>query len=67
MTGNAAGTGTARAILTELGRDSHDSAYYWNVDDSTKDSVAKLLSQTNDAYLTTYREETDERYYSNEL
>lgn len=57
MTGNAAGTGTARAILTELGRDSHDSAYYWNVDDSTKKSVAKLLSQTNDAYLTTYRVE----------
>ena len=57
MTGNAAGTGTARAILTELGRGSHDSAYYWNVDDSTKKSVAKLLSQTNDAYLTTYRVE----------
>lgn len=57
MTGNAAGTGTARAILTELGSDSHDSAYYWNVDDSTKASVAKLLSQTNDAYLTTYRVE----------
>ena len=54
MTGNAAGTGTASAILTELGSDSHDSAYYWNVDDSTKASVAKLLSQTNDAYLTTY-------------
>lgn len=57
MTGNAAGTGTAKAILTELGRDSHDSAYYWNVDKSTKNSVAKLLSQTNDAYLTTYRDE----------
>ena len=57
MTGNAAGPGTAKAILTELGRDSHDSAYYWNVDDSTKKSVAKLLSQTNDAYLTTYRVE----------
>ena len=57
MTGNAAGTGTARAILTELGSASHDSAYYWNVDDSTKNSVAKLLSQTNDAYLTTYRVE----------
>lgn len=57
MTGNAAGTGTASAILTELGRDSHDSAYYWNVDNSTKASVAKLLSQTNDAYLTTYRVE----------
>lgn len=57
MTGNAAGTGTARAILTELGRDSHDSAYYWNVDNNTKASVAKLLSQTNDAYLTTYRVE----------
>lgn len=57
MTGNAAGTGTARAILTELGSDSHDSAYYWNVDDSTKASVVKLLSQTNDAYLTTYRVE----------
>ena len=54
MTGNAAGTGTASAILTELGRDSRDSAFYWNVDDSTKASVAKLLSQTNDAYLTTY-------------
>lgn len=54
MTGNAAGTGTVSAILTELGSDSHDSAYYWNVDDSTKASVAKLLSQTNDAYLTTY-------------
>lgn len=57
MTGNAAGTGTASAILTELGRDSHDSAYYWNVDDRTKTSVAKLLSLTNDAYLTTYRVE----------
>lgn len=57
MTGNAAGTETAKAILTELGRDSHDSAYYWNVDISTKTSVAKLLSQTNDAYLTTYRVE----------
>lgn len=57
MTGNAVGTGTASAILTELGRDSHDSAYYWNVDDRTKESVAKLLSLTNDAYLTTYRVE----------
>lgn len=57
MTGNAAGTGTAKAILTELGSASHDSAYYWNVDDSTKISVAKLLSLTNDAYLTTYRVE----------
>ena len=57
MTGNAAGTGTARAILTELGSASHDSAYYWNVDDSTKENVAKLLSPTNDAYLTTYRVE----------
>lgn len=57
MTGNAAGTETAKAILTELGGDSHDSAYYWNVDISTKTSVAKLLSQTNDAYLTTYRVE----------
>ena len=57
MTGNAAGNGTARAILTELGSDSHDSAHYWNVDDSTKESVAELLSQTNDAYLTTYRVE----------
>lgn len=57
MTGNAAGTGTARAILTELGSASHDSAYYWNVDVSTKASVANLLSQTNDAYLTTYRVE----------
>lgn len=57
MTGNAAGTGTASEILTELGRDSHDSAYYWNVDNNTKTSVAKLLSQTNDAYLTTYRVE----------
>ena len=57
MTGNAAGTGTAREILTELCSASQDSAYYWNVDDSTKTSVAKLLSQTNDAYLTTYRAE----------
>ena len=57
MTGNAAGTGTARAILTELDSASHDAAYYWNVDDSTKASVANLLSQTNDAYLTTYRVE----------
>lgn len=57
MTGNAAGTGTASEILTELGRDSHDSAYYWNVDNNTKTSVAKLLIQTNDAYLTTYRVE----------
>ena len=57
MTGNAAGTGTASVILTELGRDSHDSAYYWNVDDSTKASVAKLLNQINDTYLTTYRVE----------
>ena len=57
MTGNAAGNGTARAILTELGSASHDSAYYWNVYNRTKESVAKLLSQTNDAYLTTYRAE----------
>ncbi len=57
MTGNAAGIGTASEILTELGRDSHDSAYYWNVDNNTKTSVAKLLIQTNDAYLTTYRVE----------
>lgn len=62
MTGNAVGagkteTGTASAILTELGKTSHDSAYYWNVDNSTKDDVAKLLDSTNDAYLTTYRAE----------
>ena len=61
ITGNGVGmqegSTTARAILTELGSDSHDSAYYWNVDNSTKASVAKLLSQTNDAYLTTYRVE----------
>lgn len=41
MTGNAVGvgkteTGTASAILTELGKTSHASAYYWNVDDDTK-------------------------------
>ena len=62
MTGNAVGvgkteTGTASAILTELGKTSHASAYYWNVDNSTKDDVAKLLDSTNDAYLTTYRAE----------
>lgn len=64
MTGNAVGagkteteTGTASAILTELGKTSHASAYYWNVDNSTKDDVAKLLVSTNDAYLTTYRAE----------
>lgn len=64
MTGNAVGvekteteTGTASAILTELGKTSHDSAYYWNVDDDTKKDVAKLLDSTNDAYLTTYRAE----------
>ena len=62
MTGNAVGagkteTGTASAILTELGKTSHDSAYYWNVDDDTKKDVAKLLVSTNDAYLTTYRAE----------
>ena len=64
MTGNAVGagkteteTGTASAILTELGKTSHDSAYYWNVDNSTKKDVAKLLDSTNDAYLTTYRAE----------
>ena len=64
MTGNAVGagkteteTGTASAILTELGKTYHDSAYYWNVDDDTKDDVAKLLVSTNDAYLTTYRAE----------
>lgn len=62
MTGNAVGagkteTGTASAILTELGKTSHDSAYYWNVDNSTKEDVAKLLVSTNDAYLTTYRAE----------
>ena len=64
MTGNAVGagkteteTGTASAILTELVKTSHDSAYYWNVDDDTKKDVAKLLVSTNDAYLTTYRAE----------
>ena len=64
MTGNAVGarkteteTGTASAILTELGKTSHDSAYYWNVDDDTKKDVVKLLVSTNDAYLTTYRAE----------
>ena len=64
MTGNAVGagkteteTGTASAILTELGKTSHDSAYYWNVDDDTKKDVIKLLVSTNDAYLTTYRAE----------
>lgn len=62
MTGNAVGvgkteTGTASAILTELGKTSHASAYYWNVDDDTKKDVAKLLVSTNDAYLTTYRAE----------
>ena len=64
MTGNAVGagkteteTGTASAILTELGKTSHASAYYWNVDDDTKKDVAKLLDSTNDAYLTTYRAE----------
>lgn len=62
MTGNAVGvgkteTGTAIAILTELGKTSHASAYYWNVDDDTKKDVAKLLVSTNDAYLTTYRAE----------
>lgn len=64
MTGNAVGagkteteTGTASAILTELGKTSHASAYYWNVDDDTKKDVAKLLISTNDAYLTTYRAE----------
>lgn len=64
MTGNAVGvekteteTSTASAILTELGKTSHDSAYYWNVDDDTKKDVAKLLDSTNDAYLTTYRAE----------
>lgn len=62
MTGNAVGAGktetdTASAILTELGKTSHDSAYYWNVDNSTKEDVAKLLVSTNDAYLTTYRAE----------
>ena len=64
MTGNAVGvekteteTGTASAILTELGKTSHASAYYWNVDDDTKKDAAKLLVSTNDAYLTTYRAE----------
>lgn len=62
MTGNAVGagkneTGTASVILTELSNSSHDSAYYWNVDDDTKKDVAKLLVSTNDAYLTTYRAE----------
>lgn len=64
MTGNAVGagkteteTGTASVILTELGKTFHDSAYYWNVDNSTKEDVAKLLVSTNDAYLTTYRAE----------
>lgn len=64
MTGNAVGagkteteTGTASAILTELGKTSYDSAYYWNVDDDTKKDVVKLLDSTNDAYLTTYRAE----------
>lgn len=57
MTGNAAGSGTASAILEELSKEKPASAYYWNVNDDTKKSVVKLLNSSNDAYLTTYRAE----------
>ena len=67
MTGNAVGmqtaesdakgTETARTILSELNDAKPASDYYWNVDNSTKDDVVKLLDSTNDAYLTTYRAE----------
>ena len=67
MTGNAVGmqtaesdakgTETARTILSELNDAKPASDYYWNVDNSTKKDVAKLLVSTNDAYLTTYRAE----------
>ena len=54
---DAKGTETARTILSELKDATLASDYYWNVDNSTKDDVAKLLDSTNDAYLTTYRAE----------
>ena len=67
MTGNAVGmqtaesdakgTETARTILSELNDAKPASDYYWNVDNSTKKDVVKLLDSTNDAYLTTYRAE----------
>ena len=57
MTGNAAGTGTASAILEELRKEKPASAYYWNVNGDTKTNVVKLLNSSNDAYLTTYRAE----------
>ena len=57
MTGNAAGNGTASAILEELSKEKPVSAYYWNVNDDTKKNVVKLLNSSNDAYLTTYRAE----------
>lgn len=61
MTGNAAGNGTASAILEEileeLNKEKPASAYYWNVNDDTKKNVVKLLNSSNDAYLTTYRAE----------
>ena len=57
MTGNAAGNGTASAILAELSKEKPASAYYWNVNDDTKKNVVKLLNSSNDAYLTTYRTE----------
>lgn len=56
LTGNAAGAGTAYAILKELTSDVPSSDYYWNLKDQ-KETCSEFLNEAGDAYLTTYRRE----------
>lgn len=56
LTGNAAGSGTAYALLKELTSDVPSSDYYWNLKDQ-KETCSEFLNEAGDAYLTTYRRE----------
>ena len=56
MTGNGVGTGTAGAILNSLKGENSASYAYWNLQ-TNKAAFVKFLEQTNDAYVTTYRQE----------
>ena len=56
MTGNGVGTGTASAILNSLKGETLASDAYWNLQ-TNKAAFVKFLEQTNDAYVTTYRQE----------
>ena len=56
LTGNAAGSGTAYALLNELTSDVPSSDYYWNLEDQKK-TYSEFLNEAGDAYLTTYRRE----------